>query len=156
MLHAGERLDDLIIDARKRLEQAKVIELVSGGAIALAPGAEQQIAFLSGLVESQIESHGATAQALLALRAGPMTRETAQREVLATLQRRHLVGELRRHESCQMPLIAIATDWLVNEGIIVQRHTASGALELELARQHADGHALEVLIERSEALLPNV
>ena len=118
--HAGLHIEALGDATYARLEQLQLIRC-AGDQIDLAPASDEPLDLLAGLMENLIESQCATAQALLMLRAGPMAREAAEVSVLDQLHRRFLVGDLRRHESCQRPLVKVAIDWLREEGIVEQR-----------------------------------
>ncbi len=147
--HAGQQIEELSEHTYRRLEKLQLITRDEQDRFDLAPAAEEPIALLAGLVENLIESHRATAEALLMLRAGPLPQQTAAAEVLGQLHRWYLTGELRRYETCQMPLVKIAIEWLREEGILEQRDD-----EIALAKAHTDGRALEVLVERTERMLP--
>lgn len=108
---------------------------------------------LAGLVEGTMETYSACGRAMLQmLRGGSRRRNELELELLDRLHRWHLTGNLRRFESCQVPLVKVVIDWLCEEGILTQA-TDGDALKVSLARQHADGKALEVLVQRTERLL---
>jgi hypothetical protein len=60
---------------------------------------------------------------------------------------------VRRFESCQTSTVHTAIDWLCDEEILVQQGEGSG-VEVRLATRHANGQALEELVERTGRLLP--
>jgi hypothetical protein len=88
------------------------------------------------------------------LRSGPRPRKELERELLNQLHQWHLTGAIRRYESCQFPVVRIAIDWLVEEGLLMLGGDGASS-EVRLSRQHRDGRALEVLAQRIERLLPH-
>jgi hypothetical protein len=151
--HAGLTVDELIALAIQGLERLRLMQRDAAGRHRVLPGSDERLAILAGLVESTIEGHGAVARALLVLRAGPMLRRPLEAEVLEQLHRWYLTGELRRFESCQTSAVHTAIDWLCDEGILVQQGEGK-SVEVQLAKRHANGRALEVLVERTGRLLP--
>ncbi|MCK5798965.1 MAG: 1-acyl-sn-glycerol-3-phosphate acyltransferase, partial [Deltaproteobacteria bacterium] len=109
---------------------------------------------LAGLIEGTMETYSACARAMLQMiRGGSRRRKELEEELLRHLHRWHLTGNLRRFESCQVPLVSVVIDWLCEEGILTQTRDDSGDVKVTLPRQHKDGRALQVLIERTERLL---
>ncbi|MCA9668274.1 MAG: 1-acyl-sn-glycerol-3-phosphate acyltransferase [Myxococcales bacterium] len=153
--HAGRRFEDLAAEVQKQLLELRLIELSGEDNIRIARGQARAIDTLAGLVESSVESHQGTARALHMLVSGPMSRDRVEQEVLDQLHRWFLIGELRRFESCQQPLVQSAIDWLCEEGILAQVQRESD-VALALARGHEDGRALEVLVHRTEQMLPSI
>jgi glycerol-3-phosphate O-acyltransferase len=153
--HAGETVDQLIEGALQRLLDLGMVEQLQDGDVRIIPEQQGRLALLASQLESAIEAHGAAARALLVLRGGPRSRKPLEREVLQQLHRWYLTDKLQRYESCQMPYVRIAIDWLCEEGILMLQGGGSTA-EVRLARQHEDGRALSVLVERTERLLPRV
>jgi glycerol-3-phosphate O-acyltransferase len=151
--HAGTSVDVLSAGALERLARLGLVRVEEGRA-SIAEGRGRDLALIAGLLESTIEAQGAVARALLVLRAGPMLRRLLESEVLEQLHRWYLTGEVRRFESCQSSAVNAAVDWLCEEGILVLQGAAAN-ITIRLAKGHTDGKALEVLVERTERLLPS-
>lgn len=136
-------------------EQMKSLELIRVNAeeeIIVENQCVAALDLLSGLTEGTIEAYGACAKAMLILKGSSRHRKDLEREVLDRLHRWHLTGNVRRFESCQVPLVKVVIDWLCEEGILLQS-TDNGEVKVSLAKAHADGKALEALVERTESLL---
>jgi glycerol-3-phosphate O-acyltransferase len=151
--HAGESIDALSTRALERLTRLGLVR-IEEERVSIAAGRQGDLALLAGLVESTIEAQGAVARAVLVLRGGPMARRPLESEILEQLHRWYLTGEVRRFESCQSTVVKAAVDWLCEEGILVQQGEEAN-ITLRLAKAHTDGKALEILVDRTERLLPS-
>ncbi|PID38034.1 MAG: hypothetical protein CSA65_08925 [Proteobacteria bacterium] len=152
--NAGEKPDATF---ERWLEQMVDLELVrvdeGEGLVYVDDSCVASLDLLAGLVEGTMETYSACARAMLQmLRGGSRRRKELEAELLGRLHRWHLTGNLRRFESCQIPLVAVVIDWLCEEGILTQS-TDEGDVKVSLARPHADGRALQILVERAERLL---
>jgi|GEM_PF-3759005 glycerol-3-phosphate O-acyltransferase len=150
--YAGLDLGQLMDKAFERMVALSLINQDGENHLSLSPAQFDNLKPLAGLIESPLETQRAIARSLQTLRSGPRLRKTVESDILAELHRAYLTGDLHRYESCQTPLIRTGIDWLCDEGIVTQQSSTSG-LEIALAKQHADGRALEVLVERIDQLI---
>ncbi|MFH1132365.1 MAG: 1-acyl-sn-glycerol-3-phosphate acyltransferase [Pseudomonadota bacterium] len=151
--HAGRSMSELIELSLQRLELLGLVRVnKEDQTVSIGSNALEQLSLLAGLVENLMESQSAVTRGLLVLRSGPRVRKELEEEILEQLRRWYLTGVLHRYESWQKPLVKTAIDWLCEEGILVQQ-VVTQEVEISLARQHADGRALEVLIERINGVL---
>jgi glycerol-3-phosphate O-acyltransferase len=148
---AGEPVERLLERGELQLGEAGLARR-EGDALRLLPGSHTALGRRAALLESFVEGCGATARSLLVLRGNPLLRRPLEAELLEQLQGWNLTGEVRRAEACHSALVRTTLDWLCQEGILVQQGAGAG-LEIGLAREHADGHALEVLARRADRLL---
>jgi glycerol-3-phosphate O-acyltransferase len=152
--HAGKDIDMLIEQTEMHLHQMKLLESATDDAVRINSERLDDLGILASPLESTIEGHGAAVRAMLVLRSGPRPRKELEREILNQLHQWHLTGAIRRYESCQVPVVRIAIDWLVEEGLLMLGGDGASS-EVRLSRQHRDGRALEVLAQRIERLLPH-
>lgn len=150
--YAGLDLGQLMDKAFSRMVALSLISHADDKHLRVSQQQFDRLRPFAGLVESPLETQRAIAESLRRLRGGPRLRKTMEGEILAELHRAYLTGDLHRYESCQTPLIRTGIDWLCHEGILAQQASTSG-LELSLAKQHADGRALEVLVQRIDQLI---
>jgi glycerol-3-phosphate O-acyltransferase len=150
--NAGKEVHALTEQAIDRLTALELIQ-PGEGTIVLQAGALRKLGYLAGQVESLLESQRAVTDTLLTLRSGPRLRKNLESELLSRLHQLYLIAQLRRYESCQLPLVRAAIDWLCDEGILFQQAVIQG-VEVALTRQHETGRALEILVARIDQLLP--
>ena len=136
--HAGDALEDLI---DRTLEQFVHLELVTrdrDDTYTLVDSAFEGIRMLAGTFESLIEAQIGVTRAVSELAGTPRTRRELESEVISDLHRQHAAGELKRLETCQMPLVAAAIDWLCHEGMLVQCGDDVSLPDVEATREVAD------------------
>ena len=150
--NAGQEPEAIAKRWLDQMLELKLLAEVEPGRVQVREKALASLELLAGVLESTVEAYSATARGLLDLRSGARPRKELERALLDRLNRRHLTGTLRRFESCQVPMVQTAIDWLCEEGILIQSGD-NGDLRVDLARGHEDGRALEVLVERAELLL---
>jgi len=150
--HAGDTLDELTERTLETFEELELIIKDDAGDYTVGEATFEGVRLLAGTFESLIEAQYGVARAVAYLATTPRSRRILESEILGDLHRQLAEGKIQRFETCQIPLVRAAIDWLCHEGLLIQYGDEVSLPDLAAVR--AVAARLELIAPRSRATLP--